>query len=91
MAKTRQVLLKDIAANFGMSIKEFATSMGYSRQALYKAACGMIRLDRRRLAVAQYKLDVISEKMLEAEKAIAEENFKKRSKLIEDLMERLSG
>ena len=89
MEDKRSYWLKEIASFFGMSIKEFAESMGYSRQALYQAACGMTSLDKRRLAVSQYKLDVINQKMLEAEQAKAQENYEHRRKLIDSLIDRL--
>ena len=83
--------LKEIATAFGMNIKDFAECMGYSRQALYKGACGKNALDKRRLAVSQFKLDVLNQKLYEAEKAKADEMFTKRRKLIESLTDRLSG
>ena len=83
--------LKEIATAFGMNVKEFADCMGYSRQALYQGASGTNALDKRRLAVSQYKLDVINQKMYEAEKAKADEMFQHRSKLIDSLIDRLSG
>ena len=88
--KDKKNWLAEIAAAFGMNIKEFAAAMGYSRQSLYQANCGMTRLSKGRLAVAEYKLDVMNKKIMEAEIAMAEENFKKRSKLIDSLMDRLA-
>lgn len=83
--------LKEIATAFGMNIKDFAECMGYSRQALYMGACGMNTLNKRRLAVSRYKLDVLNQKLYEAEKAKADELFQKRRKLIDSLIDRLSG
>lgn len=91
MAEKNSYWLKEIATAFGMNIKDFAECMGYSRQALYQGACGMNSLDKRRLAVSQYKLDVINQKLYEAEKAKADEMFQNRRKLIDSLINRLSG
>lgn len=91
MGDVKHKWLVEIASQFGMNVKQFAESIGYSRQALYQASCGMSRLDKRRLAVAMYKLDVMNEKLLEAEKAAAVKRFEDRRKLIESLTDRLSG
>ena len=61
--KDKKNWLAEIAAAFGMNIKEFAAAMGYSRQSLYQANCGFTRLSKGRLAVAEYKLDVMNKKL----------------------------
>lgn len=81
--------LKEIASLFGMDVTQFAECVGYSRQALYKAASGQQKLDKKRLALVVFKLEVMNERLLEADKAKAEENFEARKKLIHSLMERL--
>ena len=91
MPEYKHKWLLECANAFGMKVKDFAETMGYSRQAVYQANEGITRLDPRRLALAQFKLDAISEKMYAEEKAMAEENFKKRNKLIDELMDRLSN
>jgi hypothetical protein len=91
MDKKKNYWLKEIATAFGMNIKDFADCMGYSRQSLYQGACGMTNLDKRRLAVSEYKLDVINQKLYEAEKAKADEMFQKRRKLIDSMIDRLGG
>lgn len=90
MPEIKHNWLQQVAACFGMDVKSFAKYIGYSRQALYQAACGITRLDKGRLAVAQYKLEAESQKIMEAEKAAAEERFIDREKLIDSLMDRLS-
>lgn len=90
MPEYKHMWLLECSKAFGMNVKEFAEFIGYSRQALYQANEGIGRLDPRRLALAQFKLEVVSEKMHIEEQAKAEENFKKRNKLIDDIMERLS-
>ena len=90
MPKYKNKWLLECANAFGMNVTEFAKCIGYTRQALYLANEGASRLDPRRLAVSQYKLEAISEKMYEEERAKAEENHKKRNMLIDSLMDRLS-
>lgn len=91
MEEKKSFWLKEIATAFGMNITDFAECMGYSRQALYRGACGMTSLNKRRLAVSQHKLDVINQKLYEAEKAKTDEMFHERKKLIDSLTDRLSG
>lgn len=90
MPKQKSMWLLEIARHFGMSVSQLAEYMGYSRQALYQAASDENHLDRRRLSVALCKLEMKNEKMYQAEKALAEENFKKRQQLIDSLADRLS-
>ena len=90
MPEYKHMWLLECAKAFGMNVKEFAGFIGYSRQALYQANEGIHKLDPMKLALAQFKLEVFSEKMHTEEQAKSEENFKKRNKLIDDLMERLS-
>lgn len=77
------------AKAFGMNVNEFAEYIGFSRQALYQANEGIVRLNARRVGVAQYKLDAISQKILDEEIAKAKANFCERNKLIDDIAERL--
>lgn len=82
--------LMEVAAQFGMSISDFCKCMGYSRQAIYQASCGMSRLDARRVAVSMYKLDVMNQQKLDAEIKQAQLSFEFRKKLIDSLEDRLS-
>ena len=81
--------LMEIATHFGMSISEFCSSIGYSRQAIYMASAGMAKLDARRFAVAIDNLQRLNQ--LTEEKAIAKavEDFEIRQKLIEAMAVRL--
>ena len=88
MAEPEKKWLSQCAKAFGMNVKEFAECIGYSRQAMYQANEGITRLDARRLGVSQYKLDAISQKILDDEIAKAKANFYERNKLIEELIER---
>ena len=87
----RKFWLEEIATAFGMTIKEFAAAIGYSRQSLYQANYGSIKLNKGRFMLAKYRLEDISTKMMEAEKAHAEERHQHRLKLIEELMDRFAG
>ena len=69
MSKIKNRWLVEIAANFNMTVNNFANHMGYSRQALYQATDGVTKLGRRRLAVSRYMLELENQKILEAEKA----------------------
>lgn len=89
MPEYKHKWLLECANAFGMKVKDFAEFMGYSRQAVYQANEGITKLEPRRLALAQFKLDAVNEKMLAEERAKADENFKRREKLIDELMERL--
>lgn len=89
MAECEKNWLFACAKAFGMTVKEFAECIGYSRQALYQANEGIVRLDGIRLSVSQYKLDAISQKMFDDEIAKAKKSFYERNKLIDELMERL--
>lgn len=89
MPEYKHKWLLDIANSFGMSVTQFAECIGYTRQAIYLANEGRSRLDPRRLGVAQYELDAMSQKMFDDEIAKAKERFYKRNKLIDELMERL--
>ena len=91
MPEYKHKWLLECANAYGMNVKDFAEFMGYSRQALYQANEGTARLDPRRLALAQFKLEAVSEKMLAEETARAKENFAKRNELIEALMDKLGG
>jgi hypothetical protein len=91
MPEYKHKWLLECAKLFGMSVSEFAKCIGYSRQALYQANEGVSRLEPGRLAVSQYKLEEISKKMHEEERAKADENFIERNKMIDVLFERLSG
>lgn len=91
MAENKHRWLEETAWAFGMSISTFAKCMGYSRQMIYQTSCGLCRMERGRLAVAMYKLYDINQKMYEAEKQLAKERFVQRSKLLEELENRLSG
>ena len=91
MPKLRHYWLLETAKAFGLNVDEFANNIGYSRQAIYQAASGENKLDRGRLAMAIFKLEVQNERQLENEKKKAIENYEYRKKLIDSLMERLSG
>lgn len=90
MPEYKNKWLLECANAFGMTVKEFAEYIGYSRQALYLANEGANKLGPRRLALGQFKLDALSEKMNADALAKAEADFKKRNRLIEELMQRLS-
>lgn len=89
METKNQRWLQEVASLFGMDVTRFAECVGYSRQALYKAASGQQKLERKRLGLVIFKLEVLNERLLVAEKAKAEENFETRRKLIDSLLERL--
>ena len=89
MPEYKHKWLLECANSFGMNVTQFAECIGYTRQAIYLANEGKSMLKPRRLGVAQYKLEAISQKMFEDEMAKAKENLIKRNKMIEELMERL--
>ena len=90
MENKNQRWLKELASLFGMDVTRFAECVGYSRQALYLAASGRRKLERKRLELVIFKLNVMNTRLLADEKAKAEENFEARRKLIGSLMDRLS-
>lgn len=91
MLEKNSYWIKDMASAFNMTVKEFSECIGYSRQSLYQAACGLTSLGKRRLSACQGKLDMLNKAMYEAEKAKAKEMFQQRSKMIDSFTERLSG
>ena len=91
MQEKNSYWLKGMASAFDMTVKEFAACMGYSRETLYQAACGVTNLKKQRLECAQHKLDKINAELLIAEKARARERFVQRGKMIDSLVDRLSG
>lgn len=90
MPENKKSWVHECANAFGMTVTEFAEFTGYTRQALYLANRGDNKLDPRKLALVQSKLDAVSEKMYADEKAKAQADFEKRNRLIEELAERLS-
>lgn len=76
--------IKDIAAAFDMSMKEFAKLSGYSRRALYHDD---IAYTARAIAVLG-ELTVYSEGVYKADKARALLKYEIRKKAIEALKER---
>lgn len=91
MAELKHKWLLETAKAFNMDIKNLAKCMGYSRQMIYQANCGISHMAKGRLAVAMYKLQDISNKIYEEEKQLAQERFVQRQKLIDELENRLSG
>lgn len=89
MPKLKHYWLLDTAKAFGMEIDEFVAYMGYSRNTIYSAAKGYSKLAKGRLANAIFKLEMLNEKLLKAERKQAVDNYEARKKMIEDLMERL--
>ena len=81
--------LQEISHSFGMDISEFCKCIGYSRQMLYQASCGMSNMNPGRLAVAIYKLEVLNEKILEKDIEMAKEEHNKRCRLLSELERRL--
>ena len=91
MSEKNSNWLKEMASAFNMSVKEFAACLGYARETLYQAANGCTNLKKQRLEIAQQKLDKINAELLIAEKARARERFVQRGKMIDSLVDRLSG
>ena len=91
MQEKNSYWLKGMASAFDMTVKEFAACLGYSRETLYQAANGYTNLKKQRLECAQQKLDAINAELLKAEKARARERFVQRGKMIDSLVDRLSG
>lgn len=91
MAEIKHKWLLETANAFGMDIKTLAKCMGYSRQMIYQANCGISHMEKGRLAVAMYKLQDINKKIYEEEKLVAKERFEHRNKLLDKLEDRLSG
>ena len=91
MSEKNSYWLKDMASAFNMTVKEFAACLGYSRETLYQAANGGTNLRKQRLECAQHKLDKINAELLIAEKARARERFVQRGKMIDSLVDRLTG
>lgn len=89
MPKVNNRWLIETARYFGMSVRDFADTLGYSRQTLYQAASGQIRLNGKRFNVALHKLGVISRSRYESEVKLAEDNYKFRTKMINELQKRL--
>jgi DNA-binding XRE family transcriptional regulator len=83
--------LKNISEKFGMNVKEFAQTIGYTRQALYQVATDKNNINRNRLNTAisllqmindaEYRKDIeaATKRKVERERAINElrENFKR--------------
>lgn len=84
----KQKWLGEIASAFGMNVSEFAEFIGYSRGGLYFANKETRKADRRKLDLAIFKLGVISEKIHAADIDRANEDYKKRIELMEELMHR---
>jgi hypothetical protein len=91
IAENKHRWLCETAAAFGMNITTFSKCMGYSRQMIYQASCGISHMEKGRLAVAMYKLQDINNIIYEEEKRVAKERFEHRNMLIDKLEDRLSG
>ena len=89
MPRIKNYWLQEVAKAFGMDVSKLAEFLGYSRQSLYLAANGRYDLNKGRLSLAIFKLEMLNEKQFKAEKEKAEANYEHRKKMIEDLVERL--
>lgn len=92
MAKeyNKNVFLKEIAFNFGMSVGQFAETIGYARATLYSAVCGSCKLNQGHLGVAIYKLIAVSDMILENDIQSAKVRHEIRRKLIDDFEKRFT-
>ncbi len=90
MPKYKQKFVNDLAKAFGMTVSELAENIGYSKQSIYLACKGLIKLNARRLLLAQHELERINENLLAIARARAIEEFEQRKKLIDEFVDRLS-
>ena len=81
--------LLDTAKAFGMDIDQLVAYLGYSRGTIYSASNNHTTLASGRLADAKFKMELLNEKLLKSERKKAEENYKKREKMIEYLFDRI--
>ena len=90
MANIKYQWLKEIAISFGMTIEQFAKTIGYSRQTLYCAGCGACKLHKGHIGIAVHKLIMLSEKIVETDIQAAKDRHEFRRKLIDDFAKRLT-
>lgn len=74
-----------------MTTQQFAKAIGYSRQSLYSASCGTVKLRKGHIEMACFKLGVLSEKIHHNDITLADERNQARLKLIRELENRLTG
>ena len=89
--KNKHYWLKEIAYAFNMTVYKFAEMIGYSRQTLYCASRGTLRLGGGHLHLVIFKLNRISEQILESDIESAKERFEYRRKLIDDFAKRFNA
>jgi hypothetical protein len=90
MATEKHLWLKEIAFHFGMSTKEFAETISYSRQMLYCASSGSCKLNQGHLGLAVCKLLNLSDRILEGDIQSAKDRHALRRKMIDDFAKRFT-
>ena len=80
--------LKRIADGFEMPITKFADVVGYSRQTLYCAAYGNIKLKKSHLGLAVFKLITLNDRMMNLDIQSAKERHAYRRTLIDEFAKR---
>lgn len=86
----KHLWLMEIANSFGMTTQQFAKAIGYSRQSLYSASCGTVKLRKGHIEMACFKLGVLSEQIHHNDILLADERHRARLKLIREFEKRLT-
>lgn len=90
MDNKKHLYLMEIANSFGMTAQQFAETIGYTRQSLYAASSGLIKLREGRIEIACFKLGVLSEQIHRKDILLADERHQARLKLIREFEKRFT-